>query len=125
MAPSMIHQMVERQAQAWSTADVEQIVADFAPDCLFVVPGQRLQGREQVRALADSYFANHENVTVTVRQIIADAGAIAVEWTWSDRHKTSGATTLAEDAIVFRLQDGQITYWREYIDTICCKSEPH
>ncbi len=111
-----IQQLVERQAKAWETANSDQILADFADDCLFVVPGSLFRGKQEIKAAAESYFAEYTNTKVTIKRIIAKGNEGAIEWEWSETNKKTGQNSKAEDAIIFQLEDGQIKYWREYID---------
>ena len=113
---STIQQLVERQANAWETADSEKIIADFADDGLFVVPGSQFSGKEEIKAAAESYFAEFVDTTVTIKRIIVKGNEGAIEWTWNEKNKATGETSQAEDAIIFELEDGKIKYWREYID---------
>ena len=39
-----------------------------------------------------------------------------MEWDWRDRNRKSGQEGFAEDAIIFRLKNEKIVYWREYIE---------
>jgi hypothetical protein len=39
-----IPELIQRQAQAWETADSDKIIADFAEDSVFIVPGSRFRG---------------------------------------------------------------------------------
>lgn len=114
--PSNIQQLVERQANAWETADSDKIIADFAEDCLFVVPGSTLRGQQEIKEAAESYFAEFTDTQVTIKRIIANENEGAVEWDWREKNKKTGETSKAEDAIIFELEDGKIKYWREYID---------
>ena len=111
-----IQQLVERQAQAWEIADSKQIIADFADDCLFAVPGFRFRGKQEVKDAADSYFAEFTDTKVTIKRIIAKGNEGAIEWIWSEKNKETGEKSQAEDAIIFELEGGKIKYWREYID---------
>jgi uncharacterized protein (TIGR02246 family) len=111
-----IKQLVERQAKAWETADSNQIIADFAEDGLFVVPGSRLRGKDKIKESAESYFAEFQDTKVTIKRIIANGNQCAVEWTWRETKKETGETSQAEDAIIFELENGKLKYWREYID---------
>jgi uncharacterized protein (TIGR02246 family) len=111
-----IKQLVERQANAWETADSDKILADFAEDSLFVVPGSTFRGKQQIKDSADDYFAEFTNTKVTIKRIIANGNQVAVEWAWSDKNKKTSQTSKAEDAIIFELESGKIKYWREYID---------
>jgi len=111
-----IKQLVERQASAWETADSDKIIADFADNSLFVVPGSQCRGKEEIKAAAESYFAEFADTKVTIKRIIVNGDQAAVEWTWSEKNKETGKTSQAEDAIIFELEEGKIKYWREYID---------
>jgi uncharacterized protein (TIGR02246 family) len=120
-----IKQIVERQANAWATADSEKIIADFTDDSVFIVPGFSFRGKKQIKEMVENYFAGYMDVTVTIKRIIQSGNRVAVEWSWSDKNKKTGKKAYAEDAIVSELEGGKIKYWREYIDTICCKIEEH
>ncbi len=113
---SIIQQIVERQANAWETADSDKIIADFAEDSLFIVPGFTLKGKQQIKDSAESYFAEFTDTKITIKRIIGNESQGAVEWSWSEKNKKTGETSQAEDAIVFELESGKIKYWREYID---------
>ena len=113
---SSIRQLVKRQARAWENADAATIVADFAEDALFIVPGFRFEGRQAIKQAAEDYFAQFTDTTVTIKRIIVQENEGAVEWIWSDVNKETSQRTDADDAIIFELQNDKITYWREYID---------
>jgi ketosteroid isomerase-like protein len=98
-----IKQLVERQANAWETADSEK-------------PGSQFSGKEEIKAAAESYFAEFVDTTVTIKRIIVKGNEGAIEWAWNEKNKATGKTSQAEDAIIFELEDGKIKYWREYID---------
>ncbi len=117
-----IQELVERQAKAWETADSQQIIADFADDGLFIVPGSQFRGKQDIKKAADSYFAEFTETKVTLKRLIVKGNEGAIEWTWSETEKESGKQSQAEDAIIFELEDGKIKYWREYIDK---ESEGH
>lgn len=113
-----IKQLVERQAKAWESADSDKIIADFAEDSLFIVPGSTFRGKQQIKESAESYFAEFTEIQITIKRIIANGNEGAIEWSWSDKNKKTGKTSQAEDAIVFELEEGKIKYWREYIDKL-------
>jgi ketosteroid isomerase-like protein len=48
--------------------------------------------------------------------VITSNGVGAVEWTWSETRKATGQRHSVDDAIIFSVRDGKITYWREYLD---------
>ncbi len=111
-----IKQLVERQANAWETANPDQIVADFAEDSVFIVPGSTFRGKQQIKKAAEGYFAEYTDTKVKIKRIIANGNEVAVEWSWNERNKETGKNSQAEDAIIFELEEGKIKYWREYID---------
>lgn len=111
-----IQQLVERQANAWETSDSDKIIADFADDGLFIVPGSQCRGKAEIKAAAESYFAEFTDTKVTIKRIIVKGNEGAIEWTWSETNKETSQTSQAEDAIIFELEEGKIKYWREYID---------
>lgn len=113
--------MVQRQAQAWETGNVAQIINDFAPNAVFIAGGFKFEGVEAIEKAATDYFRQFSDTQVTIKRIILSdsQGAGAVEWDWSDRNIQSGTISRAEDAIIFELQDdGKIIYWREYIEKV-------
>ncbi len=111
-----IKAFLERQIQAWETADSDKLIADFAEDSLFIVPGSTFRGKQQIKEAAKQYFSEFTDTKVTIKRIIVNGNEGTVEWSWSDKNKTTGEESHAEDAIVFELEEGKIKYWREYID---------
>jgi uncharacterized protein (TIGR02246 family) len=108
--------IVQRQAHAWDRADPQAVAADFAPEGVLISPGGRWQGRDAIRKAAESFFAASTDIKVDITRVLADGEQGAVEWTWSETDKATGRRHKAEDAIIFTVRDGKITYWREYID---------
>jgi len=113
---STIPELIQRQAQAWETADSDKIIADFAEDSVFIVPGSRFRGKQQIQAAAEDYFAQVTETKITINTIIVQGNKGAVEWIWRQRNKETGELSKVEDAIIFELDQGKITYWREYMD---------
>jgi uncharacterized protein (TIGR02246 family) len=113
---SEIRSLIERQANAWESANVDQLIADFAEDSLFIVPDSTIEGRSAIADAAKGYFANFTDVKIEIKRIIFQENTGAVEWTWQDKNKTTNEESYAEDAIIFELENNKITYWREYID---------
>jgi uncharacterized protein (TIGR02246 family) len=117
MTSEEARRLVERQAAAWERADLDAIVADFAPDALFISPGGRWQGPAAIRGAAKAFFDSVGQVQVTITRVLNDGQQGAAEWTWSEQRRSTGQRHTAEDAIIFQVKDGQIVYWREYFDT--------
>ena len=112
-------EIVERQAAAWENQDVESLVGDFAPDAIFKAGKFTFKGVDAIQKAAEDYFRQFRDTQVTIKRIIIEDRACAVEWDWSDRNKKTGKPSAAEDAIIFETQDdGKIIYWREYIEKV-------
>ena len=113
---SRIQQLVERQAEAWLTGDVDKIIADFAEDCVFVVASSRLRGKWEVRRSVEDFFASNAVVNIEITRIVEGGEGGVVEWSWTEVNRETGGRSYAEDGIIFALENGKIKYWREYID---------
>jgi uncharacterized protein (TIGR02246 family) len=109
--------LVERQARAWERADLDAIVADFAPNGVFISPSGRWEGKDAVRQAAIDFFATARDVKIYVSRVILMNNFGAAEWTWSETRIATGKRHTADDAIIFTVRDGKIFYWREYFDT--------
>ncbi|MEO1439110.1 MAG: nuclear transport factor 2 family protein [Chloroflexota bacterium] len=118
-APGDIRALVERQARAWEAEDYPAMTADFAPDGVFISPGGRWQGHEQIRSAAQAFFAVSHSVHIEIGRVAWDGDSTgACEWTWQETRRADGKILRAEDAIIFELDTtGKIIYWREYFDT--------
>jgi len=111
-----ISDLIKRQARAWETADSDQIIADFAEDGVFIVPGSQFRGKQQIKAAVDDYFSQVAETQIRIDTIIVQENKGAVEWTWCQRNKETGQLSKTEDAIIFELDQGKIKSWREYMD---------
>ncbi|MGC9527597.1 MAG: nuclear transport factor 2 family protein [Limnospira sp.] len=116
--PSPIAQLVQRQAEAWSSQNPDAVLADFAEDSLFVVADTRVRGKADIREFVEDFFKSGSKVEISIRRIVEGETQGAVEWHWREENPTTGETSEAEDAIIFALEAGQIVYWREYIHSL-------
>jgi uncharacterized protein (TIGR02246 family) len=107
--------LVNRQAVAWQTRDAHAISADFATDGVLIAPSGRLTGPDAIREEAESVFASTTAIKITIKRVLIDGDAGAVEWTWTETSARNGQQKTMDDAIIFAVQDGKIVYWREYI----------
>lgn len=114
---SELRAIADRQARAWSASDVDAILADFAEDARFVVPGQVVQGKAQIRDFVSQHFADYSHIEIAIRRVIGQGKQASIEWQWQEQHRATGDRSQADDAIIFQLKNGKIVYWREYIDT--------
>ena len=111
-----VEELVVRQAEAWENQDAKAIADDFAEDAVFIAAGFKFVGQQRIEKAALDYFKQFHNTTVEIKNIIVDGERGAVEWDWRDRKRQGNLKGFAEDAIIFELVDGKITYWREYIE---------
>ena len=111
-----IRALVHAQAAAWVAGDADAVAGAFADPCEFIAPGMRLTHPREIRRAVEDHRALHRDVRVEVDQIIAQGDRAAVEWTWTDTNKKTGATARVQDAIVLRVARGKLIYWREYLD---------
>ncbi|MEA5596229.1 SgcJ/EcaC family oxidoreductase [Rivularia sp. UHCC 0363] len=111
-----IQELLQRQAQAWETANSQAIIADFAENGVFIAPGTSLKGREDIKKAAEGYFKEFTDTKIKITRIITSEKEGAIEWTWSDTNKKTGKKSQIDDAIIFEIKDGKIIYWREYFD---------
>ncbi len=115
-ATADIEALVHAQAAAWTAGDADAIAGAFSDPCEFIVPGTRLTHPHEIRQAAEDHRARHEDVHVEVVRIISQDDRAAVEWTWTDTDKETGAVTRVQDAIVLQVAKGKLIYWREYMD---------
>jgi uncharacterized protein (TIGR02246 family) len=111
-----IHSIVQRARNAWVNGDAEAFASLFTPDGEFLVPGNRWVGHEAIRQVAADFAASVSEVNIEIRRIMIDGNQAAVEWAWEDTN-SSGYRNQADDVIIIDFVDGQISRWREYIDT--------
>ncbi|BAC91937.1 SgcJ/EcaC family oxidoreductase [Gloeobacter violaceus] len=116
MERERIRALVEQARQAWLAADGEAFANLFTEDGLFVVPGQRWQGREAIRKAVEQFAENYSQIQIDLQQIAVDGERAVIEWTWEDFSISTKKRTRAEDAIVVDFSNGAIRRWREYID---------
>jgi ketosteroid isomerase-like protein len=94
--------------QAMSAADVDEIVADYADDALFITPGGVLHGKDGVRAGFNKLFSDLPNATWNVKTRILEGDVLFLEWS------AESATTRADDGVdTFVFRDGLI--WAQTI----------
>jgi uncharacterized protein (TIGR02246 family) len=106
-----------RRARAWTEQDLEVIMADYAPDIVYITPTGRISGTAQLRQNNTRYFQEYTDIQVDLTRLIVDGEQGALEWTWSETRVADGLRRSVEDAIVFIIRNRKIVYWREYFDT--------
>lgn len=117
MSVAAIKALIEQARELWTSGNADGFAALFTPDGEFIVPGKRWTGPGAIRKVAADYAAAYSNVKIDIHRILVDGNQAVVEWSWQDTENATGRRSQADDAIVVDFQDGQISRWREYIDT--------
>ena len=117
MDRATVRAMVDRQMRAWMDEDLEAIVADFAPDGVFIAPSGRWQGHAAIRQAAVDFYRHAHQVRIELKSLLLDGDNGALEWSWNELRRSDGRRYAGHDGIIFTLRGGLIGYWREYFDT--------
>ncbi len=111
----LITQLVENQAKAWETGDIELLKSTMHPDIIFAYPGRRLNFDQVVEDLT-FYKDAFSDTKIYIHNIIIDGDMVAVEWQFASTEIESGKRTVVSDGIIGKIKDGKIIEWREYLD---------
>ncbi|CRZ18232.1 limonene-1,2-epoxide hydrolase family protein [Mycolicibacterium neworleansense] len=109
-------QSVRAELEAWSTLDVEQIVAPFAPDAVWVAQSTvTLRGIEEIRVAVTDWVARITFAELRLVNIATNGDVVLTErvdaFTFTDGKKIELPVMGA-----FEVADGKITGWRDYYD---------
>jgi uncharacterized protein (TIGR02246 family) len=91
-------------AQALGAGDLDEIVADYADDAVFITPAGVLRGKEGIRTAFTQLLADVPNATWDLPTQIYDGDVLFLEWT-----ADAGATRVDDGIDTFVFHDGQIT----------------
>ena len=91
-------------AQALGAGDLDEIVADYADDAVFIMPAGVLRGKEGIRTAFTQLLADVPNATWDLPTQIYDGDVLFLEWT-----ADAGATRVDDGIDTFVFRDGQIT----------------
>ncbi len=116
-SPQEIRALVELAKNAWIDRDADALAQLFTPDAQIIVPGQRWQGQAKIRTEVAKFARLYTDVQITIHRTIVDGNQAAVEWHYEDTETATGKRSQADDAIVIEVNNGRISYWREYFDT--------
>jgi hypothetical protein len=67
-------------AQAVGTGNIEDIVANFADDAVFITPDRALHGKDGVRAGFAQLFSDLPNATFEVTSRVQEGDVLYLEW---------------------------------------------
>ena len=90
-------------AQALGAGDLDEIVADYADDAVFITPAGVLRGKEGIRTAFTQLLADVPNATWDLPTQIYDGDVLFLEWT-----ADAGATRVDDGIDTFVFRDGQI-----------------
>jgi uncharacterized protein (TIGR02246 family) len=116
-SPQDMRSIVERAKDAWVARDADALAALFTTDAQLVVPSQRWQGQARIRSEIAKFAKEYTDVSITIHRTIVDGNQVAVEWHYEDTEQATGKRNRSDDAIVIEVQNGLISYWREYFDS--------
>ena len=90
-------------AEALVAGDLDEIVADYADDAVFITPAGVLRGEDGIRAGFTQLLADVPNAAWEVPTQIYEGDVLFIEW------RADAAKTRVEDGIdTFIFRDGQI-----------------
>lgn len=90
-------------AQALGAGDLDEIVADYADDCVLITPDGGMRGKEGVRVAFAKLLADVPNAAWDLKTQIYAGAALFLEWT---ADSPAGQVNDGVDTFVFR--DGMI-----------------
>lgn len=107
--------VVRQFCAAWSTKDLDQIIAFFTPDAVYHnIPLAPVVGPEQIKATIEGFSGGVESIVFRVDAIAAEGGTVLTE-----RHDIFTFANGEIDLPVmgtFEVVDGKIAAWRDYFD---------
>jgi uncharacterized protein (TIGR02246 family) len=117
MTPEAIQLVIQKAADSWVNGTVDAFARLFTLDGVFIIPGHRSVGFEEIRQTAKEFYDTHHQVEIKIVNILIEQEKAAVEWTWQDVNKITGKHSRADDVIMIDFCDNKICRWREYIDS--------
>ncbi|MBC7881325.1 MAG: SgcJ/EcaC family oxidoreductase [Anaerolineae bacterium] len=125
MQAQEIRDTIKRAANAWVALDAEAFSSLFTDDGEFIFPGKHLTGQTDIQQSVVDFAATSSDVSIKILQILVASPSLndrevdraAVEWHWENTDKATGNRYKADDAILIDFRSGEISRWREYIDS--------
>lgn len=108
-------QVVRAELDAWSTLNVDEIIAHFAIDAVWDDPSHGpLEGRERIRDAVEGFVARMTAADMEVVHLVARGPIVMTERV--DRFTFDGRQVAAAIAGVFEVDGDKIVAWRDYFD---------
>ncbi|MBM7046226.1 limonene-1,2-epoxide hydrolase family protein [Rhizobium lusitanum] len=102
----------------WNVGDPDAILAMMAPDCIYHnMPWDPLVGHAAIRQGLATFMRNASEIDWRVYHI-AQGGNGVVMTERLDRFLIKGKWWEFPVMGIFELQDGRITHWRDYFDSV-------
>jgi uncharacterized protein (TIGR02246 family) len=115
-----VAEMVQQMADAMMRQDDDAVVSFFADDAVMIAPSGRFVGKQAIYDAGHGFNQAYTNIIIKIKEVICcemnGATKGVVEWSFAETRRSDGWTHVMEDAIVFEIRNGQVSYWREYFD---------
>jgi hypothetical protein len=96
-------EIFEHHVQALGAGDLDEIVADYADEAVFITPAGVRRGKDGIREAFTQLLADVPNAAWELKTVIYEYDVLFLEWT------ATAATTKVEDGIdTFVFSDGLI-----------------
>jgi ketosteroid isomerase-like protein len=96
-------EVFQHHAQALGAGDLDEIVADYSDDAVFITPAGTKHGKAGIREAFTDLLADVPNADWTLPTQIYEGDVLFLEWT------ATSASTKVEDGIdTFIFRDGEI-----------------
>jgi ketosteroid isomerase-like protein len=96
-------EIFQHHAQALGAGDLDDIVADYSDDAVFISPAGVKRGQDGVREAFTQLLADVPNAAWDLKTLIFDGDALFLEWA-----ADAGATRVDDGIDTFIFRDGQI-----------------
>lgn len=121
--PDELSRLLERYAAAWNAHDLDAILADHTPECVFHLHagGPEVSGLAAVRAAFAASFAQWPDIHFSAQDVRVGADHVTVRWTVT---ATAGGRRVRFDALdVIVLEAGRIARKDSYVDAIAIQQQ--
>ena len=96
-------EVLAHHAQALGAGDLDEIVADYSDDAVFISPSGVLRGKEGIRTAFTQLLADVPNASWDLKTQIYDGDVLFLEWA-----ADAGATRVDDGIGTFVFRDGMI-----------------
>jgi ketosteroid isomerase-like protein len=96
-------EVFQHHAQALGAGDLDEIVADYAEDAVFITPAGVRRGHDGIRAAFAQLLADVPDAAWDLKTLIFEGDVLFLEWA-----ATSAATRVEDGIDTFLFRDGLI-----------------